>query len=236
MDVSVIVPALNEEKLLASCLRSIRRQQTSLDYELIVADGQSTDGTRKIALRRADRFVTSKKKGISFGRNAGAKAAKGSLFIFVDADTCIPSNYMEAVHAVMREKSISGLSCAFRFDKSSRTLGAVQELSNKYLLIKGAFGRGEILGFNNAVRRETFFRTGGFPNAPLEDGAFAKRLHKAGRVIFLPEPTVTTSARRLESSGTFRAALYYANLGLVTDFPKMPLNRLLNYRKYLPVR
>jgi len=101
----------------------------------------------------------------------------------VDADTCIPGNYVEAVHAVMREKSISGLSCAFRFDKSSRTLGAVQELSNKYLLIKGSFGKGEILGFNNAVRRETFFRTGGFPNAPLEDGAFAKKLQKAGRVM-----------------------------------------------------
>jgi len=236
MDVSIIVPAMNEEKLLPSCLRSIVSQQTSLDYELIVVDGQSHDRTTDIACKYADRLIAAKRKGISFGRNAGAKAAKGRLFVFVDADTRIPSNYIEAVDAIMHEKTISGLSCSFRFDKRSRTLDAIQELSNKYLLLKGSFGKGEILGFNNAVKREAFFRVGGFPNAPLEDGAFAKRLHKLGRVLFLPEPTVITSARRFERNGSLMTTIYYANLGLVTDFPKMPFKTLLSYKRYFPVR
>jgi len=55
-------------------------------------------------------------------------------------------------------------------------------------------------------------------------------------VVFLPEPTVVTSARRLESSGTFRTALYYANLAFATNLPKTPLKKLLSYKKYLPVR
>jgi glycosyltransferase involved in cell wall biosynthesis len=236
MDVSVIVPALNEEKLLLSCLRSIKNQQTSLDYEIIVVDGKSEDNTAKIAIKYADKFIVAKRKGIAIGRNAGAKAAKGELFVFIDADTQIPSNYLDVVHAVMRNKSVLGLSCSFKFDRRSKMLDAVQELSNKYLLLKGSLGLGELLGFNNAVRRETFFRVGGFPNAPLEDSGFAKKLRKLGRVIFLPEPVVTTSARRLESSGTFKTAVYYANLGLVTEFPKIPLKSILSYKKYLPIR
>ncbi|VVB66198.1 Glycosyltransferase AglE [Candidatus Gugararchaeum adminiculabundum] len=234
--VSVIVPALNEEKYLAPCLRSIVGQRTSLEYEIIVVDSGSKDRTEEVARKYADLFINTKKRGIALARNTGANNAKGQLFVFVDADTKIPPNYIDAVHAVMEEKTLAGLSCAFKFDKASRSLNAAQELSNKYLLVKGSFGKGEILGFNNAVRRETFFRAGGFPDAPLEDGAFAKKLRGIGRVIYLPEPMVTTSARRLESGGTLKAAFYYANLMLATNFPHTPLKSLLRYKKYLPIR
>lgn len=235
-DVSVIVPALNEEAYLRDCLRSIADQETDLKYESIVVDGGSADKTGKIAKRYADKFLVAKRKGIWTGRNTGAKAAKGRLFVFVDADTTIPPNYIDVVHAVMRDKKISGLSCAFRFDNSTRTLKVMQELSNKYLLFKGSLGKGEILGFNNAVRRDVFFKAGGFPNAPLEDGAFAKKLYRFGRVVYLPEPDVTTSARRLEKGRALKAIVYYANLAVATDFPDLPLKSLLKYKRYLPVR
>ncbi len=235
-EISVIVPTLNEEKYLEKCLRSIVNQKTILNYELIVADGGSEDKTKEIAKKYADRFLVTKQKGIWIGRNTGAKSAKGSLFVFIDADTIIPPNYLDVVHAVMRDEELLGLSCAFRFGGSSRTLRALQELSNKYLLLKGSFGKGEILGFNNAVRKKVFFRAGGFPNAPLEDGAFARKLHRLGRVTYLPEPYVTTSARRLEKGRALKAIVYYANLSIATDFPNSPLKNLLKYKRYLPER
>lgn len=236
VDVSVIVPTLNEEEYLENCLKSVARQKTQLNFELIVSDGGSKDKTEGIARRYADEFVVSRKRGIWVGRNNGAKKASGELLVFIDADTRIPPNYLGVVHAVMQDKNIAGVSCAFKFDEESKSLKVIEELSDKYLLLKGSIGRGEILGFNNAVRRETFWKVGGFPDRPLEDGALAKELWKVGSVIFLPEPKVVTSSRRMKKDGTFNSAIYYASLMILTQFKRVPLQELFKYKKYLPIR
>jgi cellulose synthase/poly-beta-1,6-N-acetylglucosamine synthase-like glycosyltransferase len=236
VDVSVIIPALNEERYIAKTLESVRRQKTSLNYEVVVADNGSEDRTSEIAERYADRVVTVKRRGIWIGRNTGAEKSKGNALVFIDADTIIPPNYLDAVNAVLFDDSISGLSCAFRFEKHSRVLDAIEELSNIYLLFKGVIGKGEILGFNNAVMRKRFFEVGGFPNQPMEDGAFARKLWEKGRVVYLPEPRVVTSARRISKSGPIHSAVYYANLMLITDFPRIPVDKVALFKKYLPVR
>jgi glycosyltransferase involved in cell wall biosynthesis len=236
VDVSVIIPALNEEKCLAKTLESVSRQKTSLNYEIVVADNGSEDRTVEIAEKYADRVVSVKRKGIWIGRNTGAEKSRGNALVFVDADTTIPPNYLDAVNAVLFDDSISGLSCAFRFEKHGRVLDAIEELSNSYLLFKGVIGKGEILGFNNAVMRKTFFDVGGFPNQPMEDGAFARKLWEKGRVVYLPEPRVVTSARRISKKGTIHSAVYYANLMLITDFPRIPVDKVAIFKKYLPVR
>ncbi|MBI5159532.1 glycosyltransferase [Candidatus Micrarchaeota archaeon] len=236
IDVSVIVPAFNEEKYLGECLKSIAAQKTRMGFELIVSDGGSTDKTVRIAEKYADGIVECRKRGIWIGRNTGARKARGKVLVFVDADTRIPPNYLDAVHAVLRDERIAGVSCAFRFDEQTRSLKVIEELSNKYLLLKGSIGRGEILGFNNAVRAETFWRVGGFPDRPLEDGALAKELLRVGSVVFLPEPRVITSSRRMKKGGTFNSAIYYANLMVLTQFKRIPLQELFKYKNYLPIR
>lgn len=236
MDVSVIVPTFNEEKYIEKCLYSIKKQDTALDYEIILVDSNSTDGTLKIAKKYANKILCIKKKGIWVGRNKGAEIAKGKVLVFVDADTQIPKNYLDVVYAVLKDKSISGLSCSFKFDKHTKSLMLIEELSNKYLLFKGTLGKGEILGFNNAVTKEIFLKAGGFPNAPLEDGVFAIKLQKYGKVIYLPEPVVITSARRFTRGNTLKAIIYYANLSLVSNLSNTPLVSLLKYKRYLPIR
>lgn len=236
MDVSVIVPTLNEQRNLPACLKALRAQRTKLSYELIVSDSDSTDNTVAIARKFGARVVSTPRRGIWIGRNTGAAAAKGDVLLFVDADTLVPPNYIDAMHAVLQDKSIAGASCAFRFDTTTRTLKAVEELSNTYLIAQGLRGKGEILGFNNGVRREVFKRSGGFPNKPMEDRAFARRLWKLGRVVYLPEPSITTSARRLVKGGLLRSAAYYANLSLITDLANEQLEKISLYSKYLPIR
>jgi len=236
MDVSVIVPTLNEQKHLEKCLKALRAQRTKLSYEIIVSDGQSTDRTLQIARKLADKTIVVKKRGIWLGRNTGAKAAKGEVLVFVDADTFVPPNYLEAMHAVLQDKKISGASCAFKFDDRAPALRAVEELSNAYLLAQGLRGKGEILGFNNAVRKGTFKHAGGFPNKPMEDRALGRKLRKLGRVVYLPEPKIITSARRLSKGGILRSAAYYANLSLITDLASEQVKRFSVYQKYLPVR
>lgn len=180
--------------------------------------------------------MDSKRKGIGPGRNAGAKKANGKILVFVDADTTIPRNYLDSVFPIFDDTQITGVSCAFDFDGDGKQLNFISHVCNQYLLLKGLEGKGEILGFNNSMRKEDFNRVKGFPNAPLEDGAMAKQLRKIGKVVFLPEPRVVTSARRIENFGTVKTILYYSNLSLASEIPEISIKRFLKYDTYKPVR
>ena len=236
VDISVIVPTLNEEKYLEQGLQSIRAQKTVHSFELILADGGSVDKTLDIAKKYADKIINVKKKGIAFGRNEGAKHSSGKLLVFIDADTRIPMNYIDVIHAVMRDPDLGALSCAFRFDEKNNMLKLVEEISNKYMLLKGSVGKGELLGFNNAIKRDLFFEVGGFPNVPLEDGALAKIIREIKKVMFLPTPTVVTSARRLKKGGILHSALYYTNLELLSISDSDALKKASLFKDYKAVR
>ncbi|MCX8197830.1 MAG: glycosyltransferase [Candidatus Micrarchaeota archaeon] len=236
IDASFIVPALNEEKYIERTLRSIKSQKTRLRFELIVADGKSSDRTLKIASKYADKIVVSPKSGIWAGRNEGAKKAKGRLLVFIDADTIIPPNYLDVVYQAMQDRRISGLSCAFKFDRHTNALRIIETLSNKYLHLLGRLGIGELQGFNCVIRKKDFMRVGGFPNKPLEDGAMARRLHKIGKVVFCPKTHVITSSRRMFKGGTISSIEYYANLEIMTHMPNSVLRKFLKYKKYIPYR
>jgi glycosyltransferase involved in cell wall biosynthesis len=235
-EISVIIPALNEEKNIEKCLKAVRAQVSHLDYDLVVSDGGSKDRTVEICEKYADKVVSTKQRGIWIGRNTGAKAAKGKVYAFIDADTIVPKNYLDSVFPIFQDEGIVGLSCAFQFEEHSTKLKLIEEICNEYLLLKGSFGKGELLGFNAVVEKKIFWKLGGFPNVPLEDGALAIKLRKHGRLVFLPEPKVKTSARRIEKQGVLKSTVYYAQIGLESALPKNPLKRLLLYRDYIPIR
>ncbi len=93
MKISVIVPAFNEQKLIAETLRSIRVAMTAFDQEgwkteLVVCDNNSTDNTAALAAAAAARVVFEPINQIGRARNTGAAAASGDWLIFVDADSC----------------------------------------------------------------------------------------------------------------------------------------------------
>src|SRR6187401_2546512 len=90
--ISVIVPAFNEEKLIAATLGSIRAAAVSLaqlgwEFELVVCDNNSTDGTAGLARTAGAKVVFEPVNQIGRARNAGAAAASGDWLIFVDADS-----------------------------------------------------------------------------------------------------------------------------------------------------
>ncbi|MFH2106659.1 MAG: glycosyltransferase [Candidatus Micrarchaeota archaeon] len=237
VDVSFIVPALNEENYIERCLKSIKNQKTTLDFEIILSDGNSTDRTLRLAEKYVDRVVTSRKKGIALGRNAGAEFAKGDTLIFIDADTQIPPHYANVIHAVLSNERISGVSCAFCFDCSDKICNFFAKLSNDYYLLKGFNSNATILGYNACVRRSTFRKVKGFPNKPLEDRAFGYKLEKLGKVLYLPEPVVVTSARRLLREGPLSSMNYYAGLQAGTEnvIPHT-IKDIFKSREYKPIR
>ena len=90
---SVIIPAYNEEALLAETIAEIRRGMDDLlpiAGEIIVVDNNSVDRTPKIATNAGARVVFEPINQISRARNSGAREAKGKYFFFVDADTVVP--------------------------------------------------------------------------------------------------------------------------------------------------
>ena len=89
---SIIIPTYNEEKYLPKLLKCVKKQ-TYKNYEIIVADADSADKTRQIAKKYGCRVV---KGGMpAIGRNNGAKAAKGDILLFLDADSLIGKDFVK---------------------------------------------------------------------------------------------------------------------------------------------
>ena len=99
MKLSVIIPTYNEEKVVGECISSLDKQTYS-DFETIMVDDGSTDGTLDIlkALRgKIDnlKILKQKHKGPGAARNLGAKEARGDILVFVDADMTFDKNFLK---------------------------------------------------------------------------------------------------------------------------------------------
>lgn len=93
MKLSIIIPTYNEEKYLPKLLQSIRKQNFR-DYEVIVADAGSEDGTREIAQSYGCKIVEGGLPAV--GRNKGAEVAQGDYLLFLDSDVVLTDGYLES--------------------------------------------------------------------------------------------------------------------------------------------
>jgi glycosyltransferase involved in cell wall biosynthesis len=110
MDVSVVIPAHNEEKYIERAIRSIHAQ-TVVPCELIVVDNCCTDRTPHIAQTLGARVVVEKKKGIVHARNAGFDAAKGDVIARIDADTQAAPDWIKRIteHVAQGKEALTGM-------------------------------------------------------------------------------------------------------------------------------
>jgi glycosyltransferase involved in cell wall biosynthesis len=115
--ISFIIPAHNEEALIGCTLAALHEAALALrePYEIIVADDASTDRTGAIALEHGARVVAVNRRQIAATRNAGARAATGDLFIFVDADTVATMRAVRAALRALRAGAVGG-GCTVRID------------------------------------------------------------------------------------------------------------------------
>lgn len=91
--ISIIIPAYNEEKVIARLLESILNQNYK-DIEIIVVDDSSTDNTVTISKKFTSNVYTRKHQERSVQRNFGAKKAKGKYLLFLDADMELSKNVL----------------------------------------------------------------------------------------------------------------------------------------------
>jgi len=98
-ELSIITPALNEEKYLPKLLNSLVNQQLPNKLQVIIVDGKSTDNTVREAERFKNRIpdllILKSKRGIGYQRNRGAEKAMYKYFLFLDADMLLPPNFFQ---------------------------------------------------------------------------------------------------------------------------------------------
>lgn len=108
MRVSVIIPAYNEEKYIAKCLKSLVRQEVPAD-EIIVVDNNSSDKTAKIAKKFGVLVIKEKKQGMTPARNRGFDKAKYEIIARCDADTIVPKNWVKKIKKNFDKSQIDAL-------------------------------------------------------------------------------------------------------------------------------
>ena len=102
---TIVVPVFNVERFLPGCLESIRRQRFT-DYECLLIDDGSTDGSGEICNQyvyrdRRFRAFHTKNRGLSEARNYGTTLAQGMYLTYVDADDLVESGYLQDLYSVM---------------------------------------------------------------------------------------------------------------------------------------
>jgi len=196
VDISFVIPALDEEKYIVKTLKAIKAQKTKLKYEIIVVDGKSKDNTVKLA-KKYGRVIIQKTRGISNARNLGAKAAKGEFLVFIDADTVIEQDYVSRVIGYLKKHpKVAGVTARLNYDFSKFFWKIIWWFAERYILIRSYFGKGRLTGINIAMRRDTFKKFKGFQEVPSEDVAFTAALWKFGQTKYLTSTVTHSSARR----------------------------------------
>ena len=124
--ISLIIPAHNEEKYLGRTLSSVieaieafKKPGPDSPVELIVVNNCSTDKTEEIALRFGAKVVFESERRIASVRNAGARAARGELVAFLNADSCVTPGIFNSVHEAMSSGRCIGGGTDIKLDRRS---------------------------------------------------------------------------------------------------------------------
>ena len=196
MNISVIVPVLNEEKTIATTLEAL---VTLAPYEIIIVDCGSADRTRELAGQFQVKAISSD-HGRGRQMNRGASEASGDVLLFLHADTRLPASALNDIKAALGEPRYLG----GRFDVELAGAHWLLPLVGRLISYRSRISKVATGDQALFVRRQVFERIRGFPDMPLlEDVAFCRTLHRLGEVACL-RSRVVTSARRWEVDGVWR--------------------------------
>lgn len=233
--VSVIIPALDEEKSVAAAILSARSAGAD---EVIVVDGGSADRTVGAAGALADRVIPSP-PGRARQMNAGARASRGEVLLFLHADTTLPAGSAHAVRGAVARDGVVGGAFSVGLTVSPRASAlrrAVLELTGRMINLRARLFRAYTGDQAIFVRRDAFDRIGAFPEIPLmEDVEMSRRMTRHGKTVLLPL-RLATSARRWETRGVLATILLMWSLRIAYLVGMTPQWCARRYRGGAPTR
>lgn len=216
--ISVVIPAFNEEKTLAQTLQSLSNQTTKQKFEVILVDNNSTDKTVSVAkkfLKKLNlKIISQKIQGRGAARKKGFQTAKGEIIFSTDADAIVPPNWLIKHLKVLQNPQIIATT-GYGFIQKGPIV--YNYLFPVYVFLYKLFlGHYPLHGFNFAVRKSAYQKSGGFDEKlnNQEDVALGLRLSKTGRIAWVNEPSVIVSSRRFKKGlipGLYKPFLNFVN-------------------------
>jgi glycosyltransferase involved in cell wall biosynthesis len=203
MEFSIIVPTYMEEGCIEKCLRSIGDQRYKrTEFEIIVSDARSTDHTADIARQYADSVIVEDRKGIAYGRNVGAKKARGDILIFVDADATLDQDFLSHCHQEFSNPAIIGMTGVAKPSDGGILQRFIYRSTYGMVRLFDFFGLSLFPGICVAYRRADFTEVGGFREdfGIVEDLDLSRRMSHLGFCTVNKKARALVSTRRLEKN------------------------------------
>jgi rSAM/selenodomain-associated transferase 2/rSAM/selenodomain-associated transferase 1 len=195
---SVIIPVLNEETYLRKTIAAARTEDT----EVIVVDGGSKDASVNLAKEAGSRVLYSP-KGRAVQLNAGARSAKGQVFLFLHADTILPKGFVSHIFDTLMDAKLSVGAFGFKTDYDKFAMRIIEKATNlRSRIFQLPYGDQALF-----MSRDTFVSLGGFPEVPIAEDLFLVRnAVNLGKVKTLKIPSIT-SGRSWRRGGVLRTTI-----------------------------
>jgi glycosyltransferase involved in cell wall biosynthesis len=229
--ISVVIPAYNEEKYLATCLKSVTENRTPAVVQILVVDNASSDCTADIARSFPGvTVVREEKKGLTCARQCGLKHATGDVLAWCDADCEVSRAWFTEIERTFDDRrSVVCLSGPYKYvDVSWFTSFIIACYWWVAAWPMAALTHSVAVGGNFAARKNALERIGGFDTSIAfygEDTDIARRLRTVGDVRFSMTFRNRTSPRRFEQQGLLGLGWVYAKNFLSQAFFKTSATR-----------
>ncbi len=197
--VSVIIPTFNEESYLPRLLACLD-SQTLDEFEVIVADASSTDRTAEIADEHGARVVPG---GLpAAGRNAGAEAANGEYYFFLDADVKFNRHFLKRAYNEMQQRMIDVATCEARPLSNVPLDRLMHNFANLYVKLN-QYTNPMAPGYCIMIHSRLFDRIGGFDEdvTHAEDFDLIRRAAELRPFRVLEKVHINVSVRRYRKEG-----------------------------------
>jgi len=207
--ISIVIPTLNEAGIIEKTLKAISQRKVEIPFEIIVSDGNSSDGTVAIASRYAKTISGPRGRGLQLNR--GASIAKYNILFFMHADMGLPPGTLKAIKTHIVEKGFDGGGFSNIFSSHNSKIKRLGRFMNFRRNNQEQRENTAFFGDNGIfVKKNVFFKLGGFkPLAIMEDFEFSKRLSKAYRVERVKTLKLVVSPRRHLLNGFIKTRLQW---------------------------
>ena len=215
--ISIIIPTYNEEKYLPKLLQSIKEQSFN-NYEIIVADNNSTDNTVKIAKYYGAIITSGGLPGA--GRNKGSNIAIGDILLFLDADVILYNkDFLKGCYDEFKRKDLDVATCCVEPISNLKIDHIGHETYNIIMMLAEKVSP-YAPGFCIFAKKSVHQQINGFDEQIklAEDSDYVKRASKVSKFGLLRFHKIPVSVRRLERDGRLNIAVKYLLCGIHMAF------------------
>lgn len=205
IQVSVVIPAFNEEKYIGETLFSLLKseQQTRINYEVILVDNNSSDQTSKVAAKFKDgmnlKVIYEKKQGRGAARARGFKAASAEIILSADADTILYKGWVDKLTNTIKNDDVVAVTTSCKIVDSNPIKNALFNFTQPVLMVlhRIIFGHYWLSGFSFGILKSVYQKSGGFDTLlqAQEDLDLSFRVSKLGKIKFLNKPVIFSNRR-----------------------------------------